>query len=66
MKKYVDDVNSIVKKVQVDTLFNHFNSLDPYIKYTMETPGSDGSISFLGTKCSPNSDHPIHTSVYSN
>ena len=30
----------------------------------MEIPENDSSISFLDTKCSPNSDHTIHTSVY--
>ena len=30
----------------------------------MEAPGNDVSISFLDTKCSPNSDYAIHISVY--
>ena len=30
----------------------------------MEVPGNDGSISFLHTKCSPNSDYTVHISVY--
>ena len=54
-KKHVDDIISIGKKEQVDTLFNHLNSVDPHI---------NGSISFLNTKCSPNSDHTMHTTIY--
>ena len=49
-KGYVDDVISIVKMEQVDTLFDHFNSVDPDIKFT--TPGNDGTIRFLHTKYS--------------
>ena len=65
-KRYVDNVISLVKKEQVDTLLNHLNSVDPHIKLIMEAPGSDGSISFLNTKCCPNSDSTILTCVYSN
>ena len=63
LKRNVDVVISIVKKEQVDTPFNHLNSVDPHIKFTMEASGIDGSISLLNTKCSPNSDHTIHTSI---
>ena len=55
---------SALKNEQVDSLFNYLNSADPHIKFTMEAPGNDGSISFLDTKCSPNSDHTIKTLVY--
>ena len=48
--RYIDDIISIVKKEQVDTLFNHLNSLDSHIKFTIEVPGNDGSISILDTK----------------
>ena len=63
-KRYVDDIISVVKKEQLDTLFNHLNFVDLHIKFTMEAPGNDNSISFLDVKCSPNSDHAIHTSTY--
>ena len=43
-KRYVDDVINKVEKEQVDTLFGHFHSVDPNIKFTMEAPGNDGSI----------------------
>ena len=35
-----------------------------YIKFTVECPDSEGSIPFLDTKCSPYSNHTIHTTVY--
>ena len=30
----------------------------------MECPDSEGSIPFLDSKCTPNSNHTIHTTVY--
>ena len=63
-KRYVNDIISVVTKKQVDTLFHHLNSVDPHIKFIIEAPSNDGSILFLDTKCSPNSDDTIHTSVY--
>ena len=63
-KKYVDDVISIVKKTQVETLFeNCHNGLDPHIKLTVESFGIYGSISFLD-KYLLNEDHSILTLVY--
>ena len=53
-----------INKEQVETLFNLLNSVDIHIKFTMEAPGNDDSIPFSNTKCSPNSDHTIQTSVY--
>ena len=52
------------KKDQVDILFNHINSMDDNKKFTMECPDNEGSIPFLDTKCTPNPNHTIHTSVY--
>ena len=70
----MDDIISIVKKELEDILFRHLNSVDSHIKFTMEAPGNDGSISFLDTKCPPNLDlphipvytKPIHTACYIN
>ena len=50
---------SAVKKEQVGTLFNHLNSIDVHIKFTMEAPGNDGNIAFMDAKCFSNSDHAI-------
>ena len=62
-KGYVSDVINIVKQEQVDTLLNHLHSVDPYIKFILEAPGSSGSISFLDTKHSLDLDYTMHTSV---
>ena len=51
-KRYVDDVIFIVKKNQIDILFNHIHQMDAHIKFTMEPPDSEGSIPCLNTKCS--------------
>ena len=63
-KMYVDDAICIIKKDQVDILFNHINQLDGHIKFTMESPDNEGSIPFLDTKYTPHSNHTTHTSVY--
>ena len=52
-KRYMDDIISIVFKEQVDTFFNHLNSINPHIKFMMEAPRNVCSIPFLDTKCSP-------------
>ena len=63
-KRYVDDVICITKKDQVNILFNHINLLDDHMKFTMESHENEGSIPVLDTKCTPNSKHTIHTTVY--
>ena len=40
-KRYVDDVICIVKRDQVDIMFNHINQMDAHIKFTMECPDSE-------------------------
>ena len=47
IKRYVSDVISIIKKNQLDTFFNPLNSVDPHIKFTMESPDTDDSIPLL-------------------
>ena len=63
-KRYMDDIFSIVKKAQVDTISNNLNSVNPYIKFTMKAIGNDGRTSFLDTKWSTNSDYTVYTSLY--
>ena len=62
VKWYVDDVNSATRKDQVNKLQEHVNSIDPYIKFTIELPGTD-QLPFLDTltKLPPNS---IESTVY--
>ena len=63
-KRYVDDVICSVKKDQVEIPFNHINQMNAHIKFMVKSPDSEGSIPFLDTKCSPNSNNTIHTTVY--
>ena len=63
LKSYVDNVISIVKRNQVDTFFKHLNSINPHIKFIMESPYTDGSNPFLVTKCLCNKDHSMQSSV---
>ena len=46
-------------------LLQHINSHDPKIQFTVEQPGTDGSIPFLDTKVTPGPNNTIHTTVYS-
>ena len=48
----------------MDILFNHINQMNYHIKFTMECLDNKVSIPFLETKCTPNSNHIIHTAVY--
>ena len=54
--RFVDDVHSVTRKDQVNKLQEHLISIDPYIKFTIELPGTDG-LPFLDilTKPTPNS-----------
>ena len=60
----MDDVICIIKKDQVDILFNHINNMDDHMKFTVEFPDNEGHSPFLDTKCTPNPNHTIHTTVY--
>ena len=64
LKRYVDNVICITKKGQMDILFNHINNMDDIVKFSIEYHDNEGSIPFLDTKCTPNSNHTIHTMVY--
>ena len=69
--RYVDDFHSATRKDQVNKLQEHFNSLDPHIKFPIKLPGTDG-LPFLDTltKPTPNSIEsivyrkPTHTDSY--
>ena len=60
--RYIDDVHGAIRKDQVNKLQEHPNSIDSYIKFTIELPGTDG-LPFLDilTKPTPNS---IESTVY--
>ena len=46
------------------SFFHHINSLDDNIKFTAETTKADGSMPFLDTLVTPQSDGSLATTVY--
>ena len=63
-KRYVDDTFVIQEEQHKDEFFNHINSLDLNIKFTVETTKADGSMPFLDTLVTPKSDGSLATTVY--
>ena len=62
--RFVDDTLVIDKAEHSTQLLHHINSQDPNIKFTVEQPGTDGSIPFLDTKVTPRPNNTIHTTIY--
>ena len=60
--RYADDVYSATRKDQVNKLQEHFNSIDPHIKFTIELLGTDG-LPFLDTMTKP-TPNSIESTVY--
>ena len=50
--RYVDDVHNAIRKGQINKLQEHLNYIDPYLKFTIEHPGTDG-LPFLDTLNKP-------------
>ena len=48
LKRFVDDVYSILKRTQLENFFHHMNNLHQNIKFTMEEE-SNGKLAFLDT-----------------
>ena len=63
-KRYVGDVICIIKKDQVDILFNHINNKNDHINFNMECPDNEESNHFLNSKCTTNPNYTVHTTVY--
>ena len=62
--RYVDDTFVIQEEQYKNEFFHHINSLDDNIKFTAETTNADGSIPFLDTLVTPQSDGSLATKVY--
>ena len=60
----VDDTFVIQEEQHKEEFFQHINSIDPNIKFTAETTKSDGSLPFLDTLVTPQSDGSQATTVY--
>ena len=63
-KRYVDDIFVIQEEQYKEEIFQHINSIDPNITFTAETTKADGSMPFLETLVTPQSDGSLVTTVY--
>ena len=63
-KRYVDDTFVIQEEQYKEEFFQHLNSIDPNIKFTAENTRADGSMPFLDTLVTPQSDGSLATTVY--
>ena len=63
-KRYVDDTCVILSSASKDEFFQHINTIDHRIQFTLEDSKPDGSISFLDCFVIAQSDGSIMTTVY--
>ena len=63
-KRYVDDTFVIQEEQHKDEFFHHINSIDSNIKFTAETTKANGSMPFLDTLVTPQTDGSLATTVY--
>ena len=63
-KRYVDDTFVIQEEQHNEEFFQHINSIDPNITFTAETTKADGSMPFLDTSVTSQSDGSLATTVY--
>ena len=63
-KRFVDDTFVILEAQYKDEFFHHINSLDDNIKFTAETTKAEGSMPFLDTLVTSQSDGSLQTTVY--
>ena len=61
--RYMDDVLTFIKKGTSNSLLALLNSIDPNIKFTIESPNEQGAIPFLETFPRPSGNNII-TTVY--
>ena len=63
-KRYVDDTFVIQEEQHQEEFLQHINSIEPNIRFTAETTRADGSMPFLDTLVTPQSDGSLATTVY--
>ena len=63
-RRYVDDTFVVQQESYKDEFFQHINTVDTAIKFTVEEDGPDGSIPFLDILITPQSDGTFTTKVY--
>ena len=62
--RYVDDTFVIQQKRQKQTFLEHFNKVDPAIKFTVDSNQENGAIPFLDTLVKPEADNTLSITVY--
>ena len=63
-RRYVDNTFVVQQKSYKDVFFQHINTVDSSIHFTVEEAGPDGSIPFLDILVTPQSDGSFTTEVY--
>ena len=66
-RRYMDDVNTCLKKQDIETFHNQINSIDRHIQFTIEMPslGERGAtISFLDASCTALPNGSIEVAVH--
>ena len=63
-RRYVDDTLVVQQESHKDEFFQHINTMDTSIQFTVEEAGPDGSILFLDILVTPQSDGTFTTKVY--
>ena len=63
-RRYVDDTFVVQQESQKDVFFQHINTVDIVIQFTVEEAGPDGSIPFLDILITPQLDGIFTTNVY--
>ena len=62
-KRYVDDTFTVLPRGHVQQSYDHLNSTEPTIKFTIEME-QEGSLPFLDTRVTRNSDGSLTTTVF--
>ncbi|KER30639.1 hypothetical protein T265_02988 [Opisthorchis viverrini] len=61
--RYVDDTFVVIKRDKVDEFFQHLNTLNPHIKFSMELESTSGTLAFLDCM-TRKSNGKLKTTVY--
>ena len=62
--RYVDDTFVIQWEEHKQVFLEHINTVDPAIKFTVESNSQDGAIPFLDTIVNPEADNTLSFTVY--
>ena len=63
-RRHVDDIFVVIRSAHKEEFLNHINSIDEGIQFTAENTKADGSMSFLDTLVTLQSDGSLTTIVF--